>query len=48
MTPIVRAAIPLLIGGAIALAPVPAGLAVHAWLYFAVFAAIIAALPRMM
>src|SRR4051812_46900323 len=44
MTPLARAAIPLVIGGVIALVPAPAGLAEHAWLYFAVFAAGIAAL----
>lgn len=44
MNPIVRAAIPLLLGTAIALIPAPHGLAPQAWLYFAVFAAVIAAL----
>lgn len=44
MKPLARAAIPLGVSAAIALWPVPAGLAPHAWLYFAVFAAVILAL----
>ena len=44
MRPLTRAAIPLGLGVAIALLPVPAGLAPHAWFYFAVFAAVIVAL----
>ncbi len=39
-----RAAIPLGVGATIALLPGPAGLALQAWLYFAVFAAVIVAL----
>jgi len=39
-----RAGVPVLVGIVIALLPVPAGLAPHAWLYFAVFAAVIVAL----
>lgn len=44
MTPTVRAALPLLLGTAVALCPVPPGLAPHAWLYFAVFVAVIVSL----
>lgn len=44
MPPVVRAALPLLLGTVIALIPAPPGLAPHAWLYFAVFATVIAAL----
>ncbi len=36
----IRAALPLAIGAAIAIAPVPHGLALNAWRYFALFAAI--------
>ena len=39
-----RAAVPLAVGTAIALWPVPAGLAPHAWYYFAIFAAVIVAI----
>ncbi|MBI4623613.1 MAG: anion permease [Verrucomicrobia bacterium] len=39
-----RAALPVLVGAGIALLPVPNGLAANAWLYFAVFAAVILAL----
>ena len=39
-----RAGIPLAAGALIALLPVPAGLAPNAWLYFAIFAAVILAL----
>lgn len=39
-----RAAIPIGVGLALAALPVPAGLAPHAWHYFAVFAAVIVAL----
>src|SRR5690348_10444102 len=35
-----RAALPLAIGAAIALAPAPHGLALNAWRYFALFAAV--------
>src|SRR5687768_16089853 len=44
MTRFARAAVPLLVGAAIALLPVPAGLAPHAWHYFAVFVTVILAL----
>ena len=37
-----RAAIPLLVSGTLALAPAPAGLAGNAWLYFALFAGVMA------
>jgi L-tartrate/succinate antiporter len=37
---LVRAALPLAIGAAIALAPAPHGLALNAWRYFALFAAV--------
>jgi L-tartrate/succinate antiporter len=36
-----RAVLPLLLGGLIALYPVPEGLAPHAWYYFALFAAVV-------
>jgi L-tartrate/succinate antiporter len=39
-----RSAIPLVVGGGIALLPAPPGLALHAWYYFAVFATVIVAL----
>ena len=39
-----RAAVPLAVGVVLALCPVPAGLAPHAWSYFAVFAAVMVAL----
>lgn len=39
-----RAAMPLVLAGGLALLPAPAGLASHAWLYFAVFAGVVAAL----
>lgn len=39
---IARAAVPLAIGAAIALSPVPAGLTPNAWYFFALFAAVIA------
>lgn len=39
---LVRAALPLAIGAAIALAPAPHGLAPNAWRYFALFAAVMA------
>lgn len=39
-----RAGLPLLLGVGLALLPVPAGLAPHAWRFFAVFAAVILAL----
>ena len=39
-----RAAVPLAVGVVLALCPVPAGLAPHAWRYFAVFAAVMVAL----
>src|SRR5262245_13327775 len=41
---LLRAVIPLAIGAAILLAPVPGGLPVNAWRYFALFAAVIAGL----
>src|SRR5438093_7018424 len=41
---IVRMAIPLLVGLAIALLPTPSDLAPHAWYYFAVFATVLVAL----
>lgn len=41
MKPWLRAAIPLGIGAILALIPAPAGLAPHAWIYFAVFAAVV-------
>jgi L-tartrate/succinate antiporter len=37
---IVRAALPIAVGAAISLAPVPHGLALNAWYYFALFAAV--------
>ncbi len=39
-----RALVPLLLAATIVLLPVPAGLAPHAWYYFAAFAAVVAAL----
>ena len=39
-----RAALPLVLGGAICLIPVPTGLPSHAWFYFALCAAVIVAL----
>src|SRR5688572_8126881 len=39
-----RVAFPLIVGGVIALLPTPAGLAPHAWYYFAVFVSVILAL----
>src|SRR6266545_7580083 len=39
-----RAILPLAIVAAIALSPAPAGLALHAWYYFAIFAGVVAAL----
>ena len=39
-----RAILPLAIVAAIALSPAPAGLALYAWYYFAIFAGVIAAL----
>ena len=39
-----RVAVPVLIALALAALPPPAGLAQHAWLYFALFAGVIAAL----
>ena len=39
-----KAAIPPIVGIVLALLPAPAGLAPHAWHYFALFAAVIAAL----
>jgi L-tartrate/succinate antiporter len=39
-----RAVVPLLVGGVIALMPVPEGLTPNAWRYFAIFAAVIVAL----
>ena len=39
-----RAGVPLIAGLLIAVWPAPAGLAPHAWLYFALFAAVILAL----
>lgn len=39
--PIMRAAAPLVVGAALALTPVPQGLSGNAWLYFAVFTAVI-------
>ncbi len=44
MTPLGRSALPLIIGLLVALIPAPAGLAANAWLYFALFAAVIIAL----
>lgn len=44
MSPLLRAAIPVGLGVALAACPAPAGLAPHAWLYFAAFAAVITAL----
>ncbi len=44
MNPFMRAAFPLLLTALIAVCPAPAGLAPQAWLYFAVFAGVIAAL----
>src|SRR5688572_23513995 len=44
MTRFARAGVPLLAGAIIGLLPVPAGLAPHAWLYFAVFVTVILAL----
>src|SRR5688572_27402458 len=41
---IVRAIVPLALGGAIALVPVPDGLAPDAWYYFALFVTVIAAI----
>ena len=43
-TVLMKAVIPLAIGGAIALVPVPGGLTVNAWRYFALFAAVIVGL----
>ncbi len=42
--PWARLLAPLAVGGALALLPAPAGLAPHAWLYFAIFAAVVVAL----
>ena len=44
MSRLIRAAIPLGVGAAIALCPVPVGLTTQAWLYFAVFTAVILSL----
>jgi L-tartrate/succinate antiporter len=44
MTRLTRAVVPLVVAAAIALVPTPAGLAPQAWLYFAVFVAVIIAL----
>jgi len=44
MSPFLRAALPVGLGVVLAACPAPAGLAPHGWLYFAVFAAVIAAL----
>ena len=41
--PFVKVGLPLVVGAAIALAPVPAGLTQNAWLYFALFAAVMLA-----
>ena len=44
LKPWVRAALPLGVGALLLAVPAPAGLAIHAWRYFAVFAAVIVAL----
>ena len=41
--PFVKVGLPLVVGAGIALAPVPAGLTQNAWLYFALFAAVMLA-----
>lgn len=44
MSRLIRSAIPLGVGAALALCPAPIGLSLHAWLYFAVFTAVILSL----
>ena len=39
-----RIVVPLAIAGGLALLPTPSGLAPHAWLYFALFTGVVAAL----